>query len=100
MTQTDPTRPDYSLSRKIAIAMILSRIKPAIKKPSSEDGANAEGAAFPAGAGSTMSSAGLQTKAMPKLEEFLERRDYTGAMTLLELNRRIGIHGCCRFCYK
>ena len=74
--------------------MILSRIKPAIKKPSSEDGANAEGAAFPAGAGSTMSSAGLhQTKAMPKLEEFLERRDYTGAMTLLEFNRSSGKGG-------
>ena len=69
--------------------MILSRIKPAIKKPSSEDGGNAEGAA-PA---SSTSSAGLQTKAMPKLEEFLDRRDYTGAMTLLEFNRSSGKGG-------
>ena len=69
--------------------MILSRIKPAIKKPS-EDGANTEAGA--PGASST-SSAGLQTKAMPKLEEFLDRRDYTGAMTLLEFNRSSGKGG-------
>ena len=71
--------------------MILSRIKPAIKKPSSDgDGAGGAEAAGPA---TSTSSAGLQTKAMPKLEEFLEKRDYTGAMTLLEFNRSSGKGG-------
>ena len=35
----------------------------------------------------------LFPKAMPKLEEFLDRRDYTGAMTLLEFNRSSGKGG-------
>ena len=70
-----------------AIEMILSRIKPAIKKKS-EDGGDTEAASS-----ASTSSAGLQTKAMPKLEEFLERRDYTGAMTLLEFNRSSGKGG-------
>ena len=74
--------------------MILSRIKPAIKKPSSEDGAGgAEAGAAGGQAAASTSSAGLQTKAMPRLEEFLEKRDYTGAMTLLEFNRSSGKGG-------
>jgi intraflagellar transport protein 56 len=59
--------------------MILSRVKPAIPKPTA-------GAEAP-------NSAGLQTKSMPKLEEFLYKRDYTGAMTLLEFNRSSGKGG-------
>ena len=75
--------------------MILSRIKPAIKKPSSDgDGAGgAEAGAAGGQAAASTSSAGLQTKAMPRLEEFLEKRDYTGAMTLLEFNRSSGKGG-------
>ena len=78
-----------------SITMILSRIKPAIKKPSSDgDGAGgAEAGAAGGQAAASTSSAGLQTKAMPRLEEFLEKRDYTGAMTLLEFNRSSGKGG-------
>lgn len=33
---------------------------------------------------------GSSEKAIPKLEEFLERRDYAGATTLLEFNGAVG----------
>ena len=75
------------------LTMILSRIKPAIKKPSTDDGAGGAEAGAGGQAAASTSSAGLQTKAMPKLEEFLEKRDYTGAMTLLEFNRSSGKGG-------
>ena len=56
--------------------MILSRAKPAIAP------ANGEGTA-----GGAQTS---KTKQLPKLEEFLSQRDYTGAMSLLEFNRNSG----------
>ncbi len=59
--------------------MILSRVKPAIQKPATSAEA--------------VNSAGLQTKSLPKLDEFLSNRDYTGAMTLLEFNRSSGKGG-------
>lgn len=55
--------------------MILSRAKPAIA-PANQDG------------GSSAQTA--KTKQLPKLEEFLSQRDYTGAMSLLEFNRNSG----------
>ena len=59
--------------------MILSRAKPAIAP------ANGEGTA-----GGAQTS---KTKQLPKLEEFLSQRDYTGAMSLLEFNRNSGAYG-------
>ena len=61
--------------------MILSRAKPAIPSAASggADSANA-------GAGGSAS----KSKQLPRLEDFLSRRDYAGAMSLLEFNRNSG----------
>ena len=55
--------------------MILSRAKPAIKPTQQDHGSG---------------SAQTKTKHLPKLEEYLSARDYTGAMALLEFNRNSG----------
>ncbi|XP_034248854.1 intraflagellar transport protein 56 [Thrips palmi] len=53
--------------------MILSRLKPAVtSKPP------------------TGNTTGANQKALPKLEDFLSARDYTGALTLLEFNQGSG----------
>ena len=59
--------------------MILSRAKPAIAAaPGSQDGT------------ASSSTPSAVTKQLPKLEDFLSQRDYTGAMSLLEFNRNSG----------
>jgi intraflagellar transport protein 56 len=70
--------------------MILSRSKPAIV---AIDKANAGGSNSGGAAATTNSSGGGKSKKVPSLEEFLERRDYTGAMALLEFNRQSGKGG-------
>ncbi len=54
--------------------MILSRAKPAINK--NNDGEAAAGSAT--------------KKQLPKLDDFLGKRDYMGAMSLLEFQRNSG----------
>ena len=54
--------------------MILSRAKPAIQAP--KDGDTGPGSAT--------------KKQLPKLEDFLSKRDYIGAMCLLEFMRNSG----------
>ena len=51
------------------LLQILSRLKPAGKKKKEEEE--------------------KRKKQLPKLEEFLANRDYTGAITLLEVNRSL-----------
>lgn len=53
--------------------MILSRAKPAIARSGIDGGDNDRGAPASGGA----------SKQLPKLEDFLARRDYIGAMCLL-----------------
>jgi intraflagellar transport protein 56 len=65
--------------------MILSRSKPAIAT-NKTDSAGGSG-------GGVTSSGGGKSKKVPALEDFLERRDYTGAMALLEFNRQSGKGG-------
>lgn len=65
-----------SLSRNLVAKMMLSRKKPAVGP----------------GSGNTVSSAkeSKKKRKLPKLEDFLQMRDYTGAITLAEFNRNSG----------
>lgn len=42
------------------------------------------------GSGGASGAPGSASRQLPKLEQFLKDRDYTGAMTLLEFNRSSG----------
>ena len=57
--------------------MILSRAKPAIQKPDEVNSGGSSGSAS-------------SKKQLPKLDEFLTKRDYMGALSLLEFQRNSG----------